>query len=53
MQSILHLVVSHPYPGLFASGPLERAGAPLFFSPVLVAAAALAPTGEMRFDLAL
>jgi membrane protein DedA with SNARE-associated domain len=53
VKSILHLLVSHPYLVLFGSGLLERAGAPLLFSPVLVAAGALAAAGEMRFDLAL
>lgn len=38
---------------LLTSGLLERIGAPLLFSPVLVAAGALAAAGQMRFDLAL
>lgn len=53
MKSTLHLLVSHPYLILFVSGILERAGAPLLLSPVLVAAGALAAAGGMRFDLAL
>jgi membrane protein DedA with SNARE-associated domain len=53
VKSILHLLVSHPYSVLLVSGLLERVGAPLLFSPVLVAAGALAAAGEMRFDLAL
>jgi len=53
LKSTLHLLVSHPYLVLFVSGLLERAGAPLLLSPVLVAAGALAAAGQMRFDLAL
>jgi len=53
VKSTLHLLVSHPYSILFVSGLLERARAPLLFSPVLVAAGALAAAGGMRFDLAL
>jgi len=34
----MHLVVGHPYLVLLASGFLERVGAPLLFSPILVAA---------------
>jgi len=53
VKSILHLLVSHPYLVLLTSGLLERIGAPLLFSPVLVAAGALTAAGQMRFDLAL
>lgn len=53
MKSTLHLLVSHPYLVLVTAGLLERVGAPLFFAPVLVAAGALAATGQMRFDIAL
>ncbi len=53
MKSTLHLLVNHPYLVLLISGLLERVGAPLLFSPVLVAAGALAAAGQMRFDLAL
>jgi len=53
VKSILHLLVNHPYIVLLSSGLLERIGAPLLFSPVLVAAGALAAAGQMRFDLAL
>jgi membrane protein DedA with SNARE-associated domain len=42
--------VSHPYAVLFVSGLLERLGAPLFASPVLIGAGALAATGNMHFD---
>ena len=38
---------------LLASGLLERVGAPLLFSPVLVAAGALAAAGQLRFDVAV
>lgn len=53
MKSLLHLLVSHPYLVLFTSGLLERSGAPLLFSPVLVAAGSLAAAGQLRFDVAL
>jgi membrane protein DedA with SNARE-associated domain len=53
LKSVLHLLASHPYLVLSVSGLLERAGAPLLFSPVLIAAGALAAAGQMRFDLAL
>ncbi|HEV7674228.1 MAG TPA: VTT domain-containing protein [Candidatus Angelobacter sp.] len=49
----MHLVVGHPYLVLLASGFLERIGAPLLFSPVLVAAGALAAGGQLRFDVAV
>ena len=47
------MVVGHPYMVLLGSGLLERVGAPLLLSPVLVAAGALAAGGELRFDVAL
>ena len=53
MKSLLHLVVSHPYLVLLTAGLLERIGAPLLFSPVLVAAGALAAGGQLRFDVAV
>jgi len=53
VKSILQLLVNHPYIVLLSSGLLERIGAPLLFSPVLVAAGALAAAGQMRFDVAL
>jgi membrane protein DedA with SNARE-associated domain/rhodanese-related sulfurtransferase len=53
VKSILHLVLGHPYLVLLSSGLLERMGAPLLLSPVLVAAGALAAGGQLRFDLAL
>jgi membrane protein DedA with SNARE-associated domain len=53
VKSFLHLLVNHPYLVLLTSGLLERAGAPLLFSPVLVAAGALAAGSQMRFDIAL
>jgi len=53
VKSFLHLVVGHPYLVLLASGLLERVGAPLLFSPVLVAAGALAAGGQLRFDVAV
>ena len=53
MKSFMHLVVGHPYLVLLASGLMERVGAPLLFSPVLVAAGALAAGGHLRFDVAV
>jgi membrane protein DedA with SNARE-associated domain len=53
VKSTLHLLVSHPYLVLLTSALLERVGAPLLLSPVLVAAGALAASGQMRFDVAL
>ncbi len=53
MKSLLHSLVSHPYLVLLLSALLERIGAPLLLSPVLVGAGALAAAGQMRFDLAL
>src|SRR6476659_9647664 len=49
----MHLVVGHPYLVLLTSGFLDRVGAPLLFSPVLVAAGALAAGGQLRFDVAV
>ncbi len=49
----MHLLVNHPYTILLTAGLLERIGAPLLFSPMLIAAGALVATGQMRFDLAL
>lgn len=51
MKAILHLLTSHPYAILLASALLERVGLPLFLSPVLVGAGALAAAGQMRLDL--
>jgi membrane protein DedA with SNARE-associated domain len=51
MKSLLQLLTSHPYAVLFVSGLLERAGAPLFSSPVLIGAGALAATGHIQFDV--
>jgi len=53
VKSLLHLLVNHPYLVLLISGLLERIGAPLLFSPVLVAAGSLAAAGQMRFDAAV
>jgi membrane protein DedA with SNARE-associated domain len=53
VKSILHLVIGHPYLVLLGSGFLERIGAPLLFSPVLVGAGALAAGGQLRFDVAV
>ena len=53
MKSLMQLLVGHPYLVLLASGLLERVGAPLLFSPVLVAAGALAAGGHLRFDVAV
>jgi len=53
VKSLMQLLVGHPYLVLLASGLLERVGAPLLFSPVLVAAGALAAGGHLRFDVAV
>lgn len=53
MKTILQLLISHPYAVVLFSALLERAGLPLFLSPVLVGAGALAATGKMQFDLAV
>lgn len=52
MKSFLHLLTTHPYIVVLFSAVLERVGLPLFLSPVLVGAGALAAAGQMRFDLA-
>lgn len=51
MKALLHLLTSHPYTVVLLSALLERIGLPLFLSPVLVGAGALAAAGQMRFDL--
>lgn len=51
LKELLHLLTSHPYTVLLASALLERLGLPLFLSPVLVGAGALAAADQMRFDL--
>lgn len=51
MKPLLHLLTTHPYSVLLLAGLLERTGLPLFFSPVLIGAGALAATGQMQFDL--
>lgn len=53
MKSLLHQLTSHPYLVLLLSSVLERIGLPLFLSPVLVGAGALAATGQMHFDVGL
>ena len=53
MKSLLQLILAHPYLVLLTSGLLERVGAPLLFSPVLVAAGSLAAGGQLRFDVAV
>jgi membrane protein DedA with SNARE-associated domain len=53
VKSLMQVLVGHPYLVLLASGLLERIGAPLLFSPVLVGAGALAAGGQLRFDVAV
>ncbi len=53
MKALLHLLGGHPYIVLFAAGLIERIGVPLLLSPFLVAAGALAATGEVYFDVAM
>ncbi len=50
VKAIVHLLTQHPYAILLLSALLERIGLPLFLSPVLVGAGALAAAGQMRFD---
>lgn len=47
------MLASHPYVALFLAGLLERIGIPLLLSPFLVAAGALAATGDVHFDVAM
>lgn len=51
MKALFHLLTSHPYTVVLLSALLERVGLPLFLSPVLVGAGALAAADHMRFDL--
>jgi membrane protein DedA with SNARE-associated domain len=51
LKELLHLLTSHPYVVLLAAALLERLGLPLFLSPVLVGAGALAAADQMRFDI--
>jgi membrane protein DedA with SNARE-associated domain len=51
VKALFHLLTSHPYIVVLLSAVLERIGLPLFLSPVLVGAGALAAADQMRFDL--
>jgi membrane protein DedA with SNARE-associated domain len=51
VKALLHLLTTHPYIVVLLSAVLERIGLPLFLSPVLVGAGALAAADQMRFDL--
>jgi membrane protein DedA with SNARE-associated domain len=51
VKALLHLLTSHPYVVLLLSAFLERIGLPLFLSPVLVGAGALAAANQMQLDL--
>ena len=53
MRDLLSLLTTHPYLILLLSSVLERIGLPLFMSPVLVGAGALAASGHMHFDAGL
>jgi len=50
VKGLFQLLTQHPYAVLLISALLERIGLPLFLSPVLVGAGALAAGGQMRFD---
>jgi membrane protein DedA with SNARE-associated domain len=50
---MLQLLANHPYLALSLAGLLERIGIPLLLSPFLVAAGALAASGQVHFDLAM
>jgi membrane protein DedA with SNARE-associated domain len=51
VKALFHLLTSHPYIVVLLSAVLERIGLPLFLSPVLVGAGALAAADQMRFDV--
>lgn len=51
MRAFLHLLTSHPYIVVLLTALLERIGLPVFLSPVLVGAGALAAADHMRFDV--
>jgi membrane protein DedA with SNARE-associated domain len=53
LKTLLQLLLTHPYAVLLFSAVLERVGLPLFLSPMLVGAGALAATGRMQFDVAV
>jgi membrane protein DedA with SNARE-associated domain len=53
MAALSQSLVSHPYLILVLCSFLERAGLPLLLSPVLIAAGAVAATGQMHFDVAV
>jgi membrane protein DedA with SNARE-associated domain len=53
VKPLLHLLAGHAYLALFLAGLLERFGIPLLLSPFLVAAGALAASGDVRFDIAM
>jgi membrane protein DedA with SNARE-associated domain len=53
LKTILQLLIAHPYSVVLFAGVLERIGLPVFLSPVLVGAGALAATGKMQFDVAV
>lgn len=53
MRELLGLLTSHPYLVLLIASVLERIGLPLFMSPVLVGAGALAAGGHMHFDVGI
>jgi membrane protein DedA with SNARE-associated domain len=50
VKGFLHLLTGHPYIVVLTSALLERLGLPIFLSPVLVGAGALAAADQMRFD---
>lgn len=51
MKTLLHVLTGHPYLVILLSALLERIGLPLFISPVMIGAGALAAGGQMRFDV--
>jgi membrane protein DedA with SNARE-associated domain len=50
MKTILQSLIAHPYAVVLFASVVERVGLPVFLSPVLVGAGALAATGKMQFD---
>jgi len=53
VKTLLNQLTAHPYLVLLLSSVMERLGLPLFLSPVLVGAGALAAAGHMQFDVGL
>jgi membrane protein DedA with SNARE-associated domain len=53
LKTILQSLIAHPYTVVLFAAVVERIGLPVFLSPVLIGAGALAATGRMQFDVAV